>query len=138
VQTFRTHDGGSFFMSIFFIAMQLLDKARNKISTRTYDIIPFPDSLIQQIKLILYNIHLCKLKWTNRNETERIEAKTNYCMLWTLTLPTSWIYRLRVLLHIGFTLIGRQGRRVHSICITKFFKVIYKMRHGLIICTGFN
>jgi len=43
--------------------------------------IPLPDSLIQQIKLILYNIHLCKLKITNRNETEQFDAKkiANIC-----------------------------------------------------------
>jgi len=36
--------------------------------------IPLPDSLIQQIKQILYNIQLCKLKRTNRNEN-----RTNRC-----------------------------------------------------------
>jgi len=50
------------------------DQARNKISSRLfpYDIIiPSPDSLVQQIKLILHNIHkLCQQK-------EQIETKEN-------------------------------------------------------------
>jgi len=61
------------------------DQARNKMSTRlslptTYNSLPLADSLILQIKLILYNsLHLCKLKRTNRNETEQTEAK-NYLL----------------------------------------------------------